>query len=195
MESETTPINELGVQAQLNGNSGRVFPTDLTTLYTGYIFHLTGANNNKVYLIQSCTDTANPYDECIEIRRGKYKWVELVFNEEKKQYFYGDEVQVQQDPVEYPSSVLHDITDVINKVYLKFDLDDKESSSFMKTATFIKDQQSLIECIEYYTSSKLSQSLTDTLLADDGKKKGLLLNAMKGIVYTNYMNKIMKQDN
>ena len=191
MEFETTKVSDLGIQAQMNGNSGRVLPTDLSKLYTGYVFHLTGANNNKVFLVKSSKETANPYEDCIEIRRGNYKWLELVFNEETKTYIYGNEVQVQQDPVEYPTGVLQDMTDIINTIYLKFDLEDSESASFMKATSFIKDPQSLVECIEHYTSSKISESFTAVLLSDDGKNKAFLLNSMKGIIYNCYMNKIL----
>jgi hypothetical protein len=185
---EPPNINPIGVQAQLDGNSGTELPTDLQKLYAGFVFHLTGTGKNKVYLVKSKMSTPNPFEECIEIRKGNYKWVELIHDNETDTASMGDEVLVECKPIEYLTTVMYDMTDVINAIYLNFSIYDKKTTEFMKLIGTITNTQMFVDSIEAFTSLKLPHTRVDMIVTTDNMN--IMFNAIKTILYISYMNSI-----
>ena len=183
-------INPLTVQAHLHGNFGSELPTDLTKLHSGYIFHLTGVNKNKVYIVTSKTMMMNPFEECIEIRRGNYKWVEIIYDKDTKKTRMGEEIAVERDLIDYPCNELQDIDDIINAIYIKFNIIDNKTTVFMNKVNNIPNTQSFVELVENFTSYKVKH--VDNVFT--AKTINTLHNALKTIVYICYMKSIQQKE-
>ena len=154
MESNNT-LEKLKVQVQLDGNSGPDFPTDFSKLNHNSMFF--NESNGKLYAIVQVIDKSNIIDKIIELRQGKFKWVEVVCDEEKLSY--GNLSDKLNELTNYPNENIVDIFDIIANIYIKFDYTDPDSKHFLKD---IKNgEEDNLKLIEKYLNIILPDLLNE----------------------------------
>lgn len=138
------------VDAKLRGDVGTELPKYNRNFYPGYSFYVEGGS---LYTLMPNKTDIDVFEGCIEVKKGNYKWVQVVYNAEDKSRIQGNVIE-HDELHEYPDGILEDTNDVLNNLYLKLDLSN-ESKLLVKN--LIKDELNKEE-IEKLTESKFVEN-------------------------------------
>jgi len=162
-------------------SSGSEFPTDYPKLNHGFVFYHT--LNDKIYaIVQPVDNEGNVIDKLIKLRQGDFKWVELLYDEEKKGMVYGTVVATPNELVTYPTNDLADLMDIISNIYIRFDYTNPTSQQLLKD---LKNPENITKAIEDYLGLVIDIKLTE-LLTSDPDVIGKLYTSLAMILYGNY---------
>ena len=180
-----TLFDQLKIKAQESGNIGEELPSSSRNIHPDYLFFNT--KENKLYATMSSSQYQfkNEFEACISFRKGNFKWVEIMYDPGTEKQTQGQIID-HINNIEYPDKEMYDIYDMVNNIYMNFNVIDDNSKQLFSSLQRCKDKKRFIDVLESFTKCKFNNDLIDNL-DSDRSIMSLLMENMKSIVFNKWL--------
>jgi hypothetical protein len=180
-----TLFDPLKIKAQESGNVGTQLPDSSRKIHLDYLFFDTIENKLYGTMSSSQDQFKNEFEACISLRKGNFNWIELIYDPSTEKRSQG-EVITHKNNIEYPDKYMYDVHDMINNIYMNFNINNENSKQLFISLQSCKNKERFIDVLESFTNCKFSDDLIDKLDSDKSIMP-LLMESMKGIVFHNWL--------